>query len=142
MNRIILSGNLADDPKPFDFGGKHYAKIRIANNVGFGERKRTNWVDVTIWHESTATYILEYGRKGAYVVVQGEVSARAYTDKNGEVKATLEVSVNRSEDLELPRTSAPAEAPRPAAPAPQRQAPAPRPQAPSVPSPFGDDMPF
>jgi len=138
MNRIIISGHLGADPATRQVAGKTITEFNLANSTGYGDRKTTNWFRVTVWHESTATYVQNYAKKGAYVVVQGELTLREYQDKQGASRLSAEIAVNRSEDLELPRTSAPE--PTPAArPAP---APAPRPQAPSVPSPFGDDMPF
>jgi single-strand DNA-binding protein len=140
MNRIILSGHLGADPAQRTVAGKTITEFNLANTTGYGDKKTTNWFRVTVWHESTATYVQNYAKKGSYVVVQGELTLREYTDKNGATRLSAEIAVNRSEDLELPRATGPV--PQSAAPAPQRSAPAPRPQAPSVPSPFGDDMPF
>jgi len=137
MNRIILSGHLGADPAQRTVAGKTITEFNLANTTGYGDKKTTNWFRVTVWHESTATYVQNYAKKGSYVIVQGELTLREYQDKQGATRLSAEIAVNRSEDLELPRTSAPAES-APVA----RPAPAPRPQAPSVPSPFGDDMPF
>jgi len=140
MNKIIITGHLGADPATRQVAGKTITEFNLANTTGYGDRKTTNWFRVTVWHESTATYVQNYAQKGSYVVVQGELTLREYTDKNGAARLSAEIAVNRSEDLELPRATGPV--PQSAAPAPQRSAPAPRPQAPSVPSPFGDDMPF
>jgi len=135
MNRILITGHLGADPAQRTVAGKTITEFKLANSVGYGDKKTTNWFRVTVWHESTATYVQNYAKKGSYVVVQGELTLREYTDKNGASRLSAEIAVNRSEDLELPRTSAPE--PTPAArPAPRQ------PQAPAVPSPFGDDMPF
>jgi single-strand DNA-binding protein len=140
MNRILITGHLGADPAQRTVAGKTITEFNLANSTGYGDRKTTNWFRVTVWHESTATYVQNYAQKGSYVVVQGELTLREYTDKQGATRLSAEIAVNRSEDLELPRATGPV--PQSAAPAPQRPAPAPRPQAPSVPSPFGDDMPF
>jgi len=136
MNRIILSGHLGADPAQRTVAGKTITEFNLANTTGYGDKKTTNWFRVTVWHESTATYVQNYAKKGAYVVVQGELTLREYTDKNGASRLSAEIAVNRSEDLELPRTSAPEFTPA------ARPAPTPRQPQPSVPSPFGDDMPF
>jgi single-strand DNA-binding protein len=140
MNKIIITGHLGADPATRQVAGKTITEFNLANTTGYGDKKTTNWFRVTVWHESTATYVQNYAQKGSYVVVQGELTLREYTDKNGAARLSAEIAVNRSEDLELPRATGPV--PQSAAPAPQRSAPAPRPQAPAVPSPFGDDMPF
>jgi len=140
MNKIIITGHLGADPATRQVAGKTITEFNLANTTGYGDKKTTNWFRVTVWHESTATYVQNYAQKGSYVVVQGELTLREYTDKNGAARLSAEIAVNRSEDLELPRATGPV--PQSAASAPQRPAPAPRPQAPAVPSPFGDDMPF
>jgi single-strand DNA-binding protein len=140
MNKIIITGHLGADPATRQVAGKTITEFNLANTTGYGDRKTTNWFRVTVWHESTATYVQNYAQKGSYVIVQGELTLREYQDKQGATRLSAEIAVNRSEDLELPRATGPV--PQSAAPAPQRSAPAPRPQAPSVPSPFGDDMPF
>jgi single-strand DNA-binding protein len=57
--------------------------------------ENTTWVNCTIWRQKDqSTKIAEYLTKGTKVLVEGKLTARAYSDKQGEAKASLELKVD------------------------------------------------
>lgn len=72
--------------------GEKVLGFRVANDVGFGDRKTTQWVDCSIWGrraESLAPHLT----KGKSVVVSGEVTLREYEKRDGTRGAGLSVRV-------------------------------------------------
>jgi single-strand DNA-binding protein len=61
-----------------------------------GERKeRTEWHRVVIFNENLAKVAEQYLRKGSKVYLEGQLSTRKYTDKDGVEKYSTEVVLNR-----------------------------------------------
>jgi len=61
-----------------------------------GERKeKTEWHRVVIWNENLAKVAEQYLRKGSKVYLEGQLSTRKWTDKDGAEKYSTEVVLNR-----------------------------------------------
>ena len=61
-----------------------------------GERKeRTEWHRVVIFNENLAKVAEQYLRKGSKVYLEGQLSTRKWTDKDGAEKYSTEVVLNR-----------------------------------------------
>jgi single-strand DNA-binding protein len=92
--QITIGGRLGKDP---EYGtttsGKDCTRFSLAVNTGFGERQITTWYNVSIYGKS-AKPAAEYLKKGGLAVVWGEVSNRAYTDKSGNERTSLDVSAS------------------------------------------------
>ncbi|MBP2298465.1 single-strand DNA-binding protein [Azospirillum picis] len=72
--------------------GEKVLGFRVANDVGFGDRKTTQWVDCSIWGrraESLAPHLT----KGKGVVVSGELTMREYEKRDGTRGSGLAVRV-------------------------------------------------
>ncbi|MCH5278728.1 MAG: single-stranded DNA-binding protein [Christensenellaceae bacterium] len=102
MNKIYLIGNLTGDPELRTTpNGVSVCTLNIAVNRRFvssnGERQ-TDFFRVTAWRQlgETCARFLSKGRK---VAVIGEVTARAYTAKDGTARASLEVTADEVEFL-------------------------------------------
>ncbi len=99
VNKVILIGNLGQDPevKSFQNGGR-IANLRIATSESWkdrqtGERKeRTEWHSVTAWGK-LAEYAAAF-RKGAHIMVEGELRAREYSNAQGATVHTYEIVAN------------------------------------------------
>ena len=93
MNVWTFTGRLgADGELRTTQSGEKVLGFRVANDVGFGERKTTQWVDCSIWGrraESLAPHLT----KGKQVVVSGEVTLREYEKRDGTRGAGLSVRV-------------------------------------------------
>ena len=100
-NSLSFIGRLAKDAETRQTpSGKSVTGFRVANDVGFGDHKRTNWFSCSIWGargEKLAQYLV----KGSRVFVTGEFSSREY-QTNGENRTALEVAVREIDFVSKP----------------------------------------
>ena len=100
VNRVILIGNLGQDPEVRSFanGGK-IANLRIATSETWrdknsGERKeRTEWHTVTIHSEPLVRLAEQYLRKGMKVYIEGQLETRKWQDQSGADRYSTEVAL-------------------------------------------------
>lgn len=98
--QITLVGNLGSDPEMrYTPGGAAVANFSLAVNRSWtnqdGTRQdKTTWFRVAAWRKQ-AEIVSQYLAKGRQVMVIGEVEeARAYVDKDGNSRASLEVTAS------------------------------------------------
>lgn len=98
VNKVILIGNLGADPevKVFDDGNK-LARISIATNESYKNRNG-EMVDNTEWHNvilrrGLAGVAEQYLKRGDKVYVEGKLTTRKWTDKDGRDQYTTEIVV-------------------------------------------------
>ena len=102
VNKVILVGNLGKDPEVRRMtSGDPVVNLSVATSENWkdkatGERKeRTEWHRVVIFNENLAKVAEQYLRKGAKVYLEGQLSTRKWTDKDGVEKYTTEIVLNR-----------------------------------------------
>jgi single-strand DNA-binding protein len=95
-------GNLGRDPDVRRMtSGEPVVNLSVATSESWrdkasGERKeRTEWHRVVIFNENLAKVAEQYLRKGSKVYLEGQLSTRKYTDKDGVEKYSTEVVLNR-----------------------------------------------
>lgn len=104
MIEATIIGNLGADAEMKDFGGRKFISFRVASTKRFKDaqgnrQERTTWVDVLRYSPDDSPALLPYLTKGTQVYVEGEPSVRAWTDKDGNAQATLNLSASRIELL-------------------------------------------
>lgn len=93
MNVWTFSGRLgADADLRTTSSGEKVLGFRVANDVGYGDRKTTQWVDCSIWGRR-AEALAPHLTKGKQVVVSGEVTLREFEKRDGTRGAGLAVRV-------------------------------------------------
>lgn len=93
MNVWTFTGRLgADGELRTTQGGDKVVSLRVANDVGFGERKTTQWVECSIWGKR-AESLAPHLTKGKQVVISGEVTLREFQKRDGTQGAGLSVRV-------------------------------------------------
>lgn len=103
MNVWTFTGRLgADGELRTTQGGEKVLGFRVANDVGFGDRKTTQWVDCSIWGRR-AEALAPHLTKGKQVVVSGEVTLREFEKRDGTRGAGLSVRVSEIELTGGPR---------------------------------------
>jgi len=126
MNKIILSGRLAQDPEQ----RKTQSGAEIATfNLAVNRKRDHNTTD--FFHcfcmGQAAKYLLQYGAKGMSLELTGECQLGSYTDKNGVKQQTVNVFAAEidftSKNPNMQDNQQSGQAPRP-----QQTAPAPAPQ--------------
>lgn len=92
---IIIAGNIskAAETRTVKVKGVDtlVTDFNVAENIGFGENKRTNFYRVTVWRDRGAK-LAPHCMVGRPVYIEGNISARGWTDKNGQAQAQLEVT--------------------------------------------------
>lgn len=67
----ILGVMLHDPELKMTHTGKPVCSFRIANNYGYGENKKTDYVTCVAWGKNAET-VAKYFKKGDSIIVQGE----------------------------------------------------------------------
>lgn len=105
MNKIMLIGNLGSDPEmSYLPDGTALTKFSLAVNrvVGRnsgGEREReTDWFRIVAWRQLAET-CNTYLHKGSKIYVEGRLSQRKYTDREGVERLSVEVTLTDMEML-------------------------------------------
>lgn len=96
MNSIQFVGRLGHDGSVKGVGGSSVLEFSVASDVGFGDRKSTNWFRCTIWGKRADT-LKPMLTKGKQVFVRGELTLREYDGKDGK-RISADVRVD---DLQL-----------------------------------------
>lgn len=98
-NSVQLIGNIGKELEvtTYDSGSKKLS-IPLATNLYFtnnkGEKvKQTEWHNVIAWGK-TAELMSSTLQKGHEVAIQGKLTNRSYTDKEGQVKYITEIIVS------------------------------------------------
>lgn len=98
MNRIILSGRLCADPEVrVTSSGVSVTSFRLAVKRP-GSSGTTDFFSVTAWRQ-TADFLCRYGHRGDVVILDGILTVRSFTDKDGKDRTSWEIVADR---VELP----------------------------------------
>ena len=109
MNVWCFSGRVgADAELRTTQSGEKVLNFRVANDIGFGDRKTTQWVDCQYWGKR-AKAVSSYVRKGDKITVSGEVKLEEFQRRDGTPGSKLAVRVN---DLDLAARANPVRIPR------------------------------
>lgn len=93
LNNFSFTGRLTKDAQVKTLPtGKILTEFDVANNIGFGQYAKTNWLKVKLWGERGAN-VAQIFTKGSLVAGSGEFSTEEYDDKNGVHKTSLVVTV-------------------------------------------------
>lgn len=162
VNKVILVGNCGRDPEiRYLPSGGAVANVSIATTSRRKDRNSGEFIEETQWHRVTfferlAEIVGEYVKKGSPIYVEGRLTYRKYTDKDGIEKNATDIIASEMQLLGGRQGmggpsdegggggySRPAPAPRAAAPAPAPRQPAARPApASSGFEDMDDDIPF
>jgi single-strand DNA-binding protein len=81
MTNLTLVGNLTNTPDPArQAGGSKVVTIRVASNTGFGQNKRTMYIDCDLWGDRFDG-VVQYLQTGKKVFIAGELLQDDWTDK-------------------------------------------------------------
>jgi single-strand DNA-binding protein len=129
MNVWTFSGNLGKDCRTKMVGDSFVANFSVAVTEGYGEKKKTHWVDCAYWGKG-AQAVAQYLVKGQAVIVSGEGGMK---EASGDFSAQPTCRVNSLSLAGGKREDKPA----------AKEAPKPQPQAGSPAADFDDsDIPF
>jgi single-strand DNA-binding protein len=81
MNVLTISGNIGRDAEVRNAGGTQVAGFSLAMKSGFGDKAQTIWVDCSLWGKQAESGLVQYLKKGQFVVVTGEMGTREHEGK-------------------------------------------------------------
>jgi single-strand DNA-binding protein len=106
LNKIMLIGNLGKDPDmSYTPAGKAVTKFSLAVNRrtkdrDTGERREeTQWFNIVAWDQLAET-MNTYLHKGSKVYIEGRMTSRKYTDKEGVERTAWEVTASDMQMLD------------------------------------------
>jgi single-strand DNA-binding protein len=97
VNKVILVGNCGRDPEiRYLPSGGAVANISIATTSRRKDRNSGEFIEETQWHRVTfferlAEIVGEYVKKGSPIYVEGRLTYRKYTDKDGIEKSATDI---------------------------------------------------
>lgn len=106
FEQTIIIGNVGRDPEMRYLQGSSGAAVtsfsvavttRWTDRNTNEKREKTNWYSVSCWNR-LAEVANQYVKKGTQIMIQGTVSARAYTAQDGEARASLDL---RADNFQL-----------------------------------------
>lgn len=104
LNKIMLIGNLGRDVETrFTPNNVSVSNFSLATTYSY-KGKDGNWVNETTWHNITvfnlSDFMKEQLKKGKKVYVEGRLTKRDYTDKDGVKRYSTDVIADRIIPLE------------------------------------------
>jgi single-strand DNA-binding protein len=91
MSIVHISGRIGRDGEVKNVGDNQVCNFSVAENIGYGDKKATQWWSCALWGKRGAS-LAPYLAKGNAVTVCGEVSVREYL-KDGVAKHELQCRV-------------------------------------------------
>ena len=98
MNKIMLIGNVGQTPEVKQVGEYKVALFSIATTERNKGESKTEWHNCKAWNK-LAEITEKYVKKGDKIFVEGSLSKRKYTAKDGFEKESVEVNVTQLEML-------------------------------------------
>ena len=108
LNKIMLIGNLGKEPDlQATPDGTSVTRFPLAVNRKYktsgGEKKEeTDWFNIIAWRQ-LAELTKQYLHKGSKVYIEGRLTQRKYTDKNGIERIAVEVIASDVVFLDSPK---------------------------------------
>lgn len=144
VNKVILIGNLGQDPKiRYMPSGGAVANFTLATSESWRDKQTGEMKEKTEWHRvcifgKLAEIAGEYLRKGSQIYVEGSLQTRKRQDQSGQDRYTTEVVVNIGGAMQMLGGASKSAGSQPAQ---QKQPPA-LAQSNQPPIDFEDDIPF
>ena len=109
MNKCILLGRLTAEPEVrFTQSGKQITDITLAVDDGFGENKKTSFINCTAW-EKKAEIIGNSVSKGQKLLVVGRWCQQSWETQEGQKRRKDFLTIEEIEFVEKKKEQTPAE---------------------------------
>lgn len=94
MNKISATGRIAADAEiRYTSNSDAICSFRLASDVGYGERKTTNWFNCQIWGKRGES-LVEHLTKGLPVTVLGTLTLREWENRDGVKQLSPDIRVD------------------------------------------------
>ena len=101
VNKVILVGNLGDDPEARSLNnGGEVVNLRVATSENWKDKdgnrqERTEWHRVVIFNENLGRVAKNYLRKGSKVYLEGQIQTRKWKDQSGADRYSTEIVLQK-----------------------------------------------
>lgn len=102
LNSFCFTGRVTRDALLKQVNNKSLMEVSVANNIGFGDYAKTNWLKVKMWGERVNN-VCHLFTKGSLVAGQGELALSEWTDKDGVKWVDMVVTVMNLQLLSKPK---------------------------------------
>lgn len=93
LNSVTLQGRLVRDPELRTLAsGTSLVNITVANETGYKDNKRSNFIDCTGWGAS-AEALAQFFNKGDGILINGELQMDTWETQQGEKRSKLSVRI-------------------------------------------------
>lgn len=90
LNKVLLIGRTANKPSVKEGkSGNKYCHFSLATNTGYGDKKQTDWHDITSFGK-TAELCAQYVDKGSLIMIEGRITYDKY-EKDGKTTKTTKI---------------------------------------------------
>ena len=94
-NVFSFTGTIGRDAEVrFTPAGLAILNVTVANNISFGDKKKTLWIRVALFGKRAEGTLKDYLLKGQQVFVSGELTQNEYKANDGTMKTSLELNAN------------------------------------------------
>ena len=105
INNVVITGRLTRDPElRTTQNGKSVTSFTVANDTGYGDFKKTNFINIVSWGK-TAEFVVNYFKKGSAIGLCGSIQTRDY-EKDGKKVYITEVVANEVHFIESKKNDA------------------------------------
>lgn len=95
LNQMALQGRLTRDPELRQTGsGVAVCSFTVAWSEKYKETEKQLFLDCTAWR-GTGEMVSKYFSKGKEIIVEGELTTEKWTDKDGNNRASIKMTVSR-----------------------------------------------
>jgi len=98
LSSYSFTGRCTKDAQIKNVNGKTLMEVDVANNIGYGDYAKTNWLKVKMWGDR-CNNIVDIFKKGSLITASGELSTNEWTSQTGEKHVDLVVTVNNLQIL-------------------------------------------
>lgn len=98
INSVVLTGRIANEPQvqKDDKGNVSIVRFTIANNSFYSDEP--NWIHCVAF-KHTAEFIAKYLGKGSAIAINGEISAKKFTDKDGNTRVEPSITITNIKSI-------------------------------------------
>jgi single-strand DNA-binding protein len=95
LNSVNLIGRLTRNPETKVVGAHNICEISIAYDLGYGDKKKTAFVEVKAWNKS-GDFVQANFKKGQEILIEGRLDYDSWEDKtDGKKRSKLYVTADR-----------------------------------------------
>lgn len=102
LSSYSFTGRLTKDAQVKNINNKTLVEMDVANNIGYGDYKKTNWLKVKWWGDRAANSAPIFTR-GAQVTATGELTTDTYTGRDGLEHTNIVITVFGVQLLSKPK---------------------------------------